>query len=829
MSISDEIFSCENELIYNKHFQDFKYVLSDFQKSSIKTIVDGNHSLVCCGTGNGKTNSGEFAIRYFTNLGKKVIYTVPIRSLGNQKFFDFSQKFPDITFGILTGEVKAFPNAQVLIMTQEILMNYLFLSDESKKNNKNLSFQIDIENELAAVIVDECHFIMDDNRGHAWESALLMLPRNIQLIMLSATLDNPLKLASWIEKRYENDDKKVIISSTSKRIIPLIHYAYLTTSESIYKKVKDKTIQNEIKNSTNKLLLLKNKDGLFNDSSLDIVRKIKNIHENNQVYPKRPHVLNNISQYLVDNEMLPAIFYCFSRKNVERCAQEITTNLLEFDSKIPYTTRIEVEQIIRKLPNFSEYTKLPEYNILVKLLEKGIGIHHSGMISILREIVELLISKGCIKILFCTDSFSVGLNCPIKTTVFTGIKQFNGHNEQYLEPHLYAQCSGRAGRRGIDMIGNVIHCNNLFDMPSNTVYREILCGKPQKLISKFRISFNIILNVMMNGYENIDDFVSFIGKSMIKNEIDNQIISVKLEIKILEDICKSKEEQLKYSRTPLNIIKEYLECKHNKLTLHNNKRKRNDIKINDIIFEYPHCITDSISYNEYISCKQNVISKEDELATIGGCIEKQIDNICTILKIENFIDYDSNTLKYKLLSKGRIASQFSELHPLVFTENLDVLEKLSTKQLIGVLSCFTDIRVNSNYVVTNPNLIDDSYIKNTLASINLSYEKYDDYECKYDLPKTVCKYGLIYDIINETQLWSDSNNEECCKTIINTMLLNKDISLGDFSKAILKISNLVKELITICENESKIEFLLKLSQIDELILKHICTNQSLYI
>jgi superfamily II RNA helicase len=129
---NDEIFSHENELKYQEHFENFTYELSHFQKNSIKAIVDGNHSLVCCGTGNGKTTSGEFAIRHFTNQGKRVIYTVLIRSLGNQKFYDFSLKFPDISFGLLTGEVKASPNAQVLIMTQEILMNYLFLSKENK-------------------------------------------------------------------------------------------------------------------------------------------------------------------------------------------------------------------------------------------------------------------------------------------------------------------------------------------------------------------------------------------------------------------------------------------------------------------------------------------------------------------------------------------------------------------------------------------------------------------------------------------------------------------------------------------------------------------------
>lgn len=819
--MSNTTFSENNEIKYSKHFENFNYTLSDFQKNSIKSIVDGNHSLVCCGTGNGKTNSGEFAIRHFTDLGKKVIYTVPIRSLGNQKFYDFTLKFPDITFGLLTGEVKAFPNAQVLIMTQEILMNYLFLSNENKNNNKQLTFQIDIENELSAVIVDECHFIMDESRGHAWESTFLMLPKSIQLIMLSATLDNPQKLAHWIEKRHCNDDKKVIISSTSRRIIPLIHYAYLTTTESIFKKVKDKTIQRNIRDSTNKLLLLKNKDDIFTESSLDIVRKIKKLHENNQTYVKRSLVLNNLSQYLVENEMLPAIFYCFSRKNVERCAEEITTNLLEFDSKIPYTTRREVEQIIRKLPNFGEYMKLPEYETLIKLLEKGIGIHHSGMISILREIVELFISKGFIKILFCTDSFSVGLNCPIKTTVFTGIKKYDGHSEQFLEPHLYAQCSGRAGRRGIDVIGNVVHCNNLFDVPSNTVYKEILCGKPQKLVSKFRISFNIILNIMKNGYDTMDDFIGFVEKSMIQDEIKCQITSIEQEIKLLEVLCKTKEESLVSLRTPLNIIEEYLMCKKNDSTLQNKKRKVNNRRIDDIICEYKYCVADTVQYIEYISCKQQQDSKKEEVDIVNDYIKRQINDICSILITEKYILRDSITFKYILLDKGRIASQFSELHPLVFTEFFEIIEKLSVRQLIGFLSCFTDIRVNNDYVVSTPNFIDDNSIKELLISMKKSYEKYDDIQTNKDV--------FTYDIVNETQLWCDSKDEESCKIIINMMSLEKSISLGDFSKAILKISNLTKELSSICENEGRIEFLSKLSEIDEKILKHICTNQSLYI
>ena len=210
------------------------------------------------------------------------------------------------------------------------------------------------------------------------------------------------------------------------------------------------------------------------DSGYKEIKDIKQIFEHNQVYLKRSHVLNNLAKFLKNNDLLPAIIFTFSRKNVESFAKDITTNLLEDDSKIPYTVRREAEQIIRKLPNYQEYVYLPDYESLMKLLEKGIGIHHSGMIPILREIVEIFISKKYIKILFATSSFSIGLDCAIRTTVFTSLKQFDGTSEKYLEPHDYSQMSGRCGRRNIDTCGYVIHCNNLFELPYLLDYKNIL-------------------------------------------------------------------------------------------------------------------------------------------------------------------------------------------------------------------------------------------------------------------------------------------------------------------------------------------------------------------
>ena len=169
---------------FAEHFAQFPYELSPFQKHAIKGIVEGNHVLVTAATGSGKTLPAEFAIRHFTSLGKRVIYCSPIKALSNQKTYDFTQKYPDISFGLLTGDIKTNPMAQVLIMTTEILMNRLFTLSTPETKSVHASFEIDIENDLACVIFDELHYINDAHRGHVWEQSILMLPPHIQMVML---------------------------------------------------------------------------------------------------------------------------------------------------------------------------------------------------------------------------------------------------------------------------------------------------------------------------------------------------------------------------------------------------------------------------------------------------------------------------------------------------------------------------------------------------------------------------------------------------------------------------------------------------------------------
>lgn len=797
-----------NESKYDVYFDLFPYPLSDFQKYSIQATVEGHHSLITAHTGSGKSLPAEFAIQYFASKKRKVIYTSPIKALSNQKYYDFIQKYPHISFGIMTGDIKVNPDADVLIMTTEILMNHLFMMNNNN-NNTQLQFQMDIQKDLACVIFDEIHYINDVDRGRVWEQTILMLPPHIQMIMLSATIDAPEKFAKWCEK--PESGKQVYLSSTFARIVPLVHYGYLVVNEGTLKSIKDKETIAKLQKSTGTLIPLKSENGEFSDPGYVEIKRTRELLDANKAFTKRQHALNSLAQLLRDREMLPAIAFVFSRKNVERCAEEITVPLLEFDSKVAYTVKRECEQIIRKLPNFEEYLALPEYIQLVALLEKGIGIHHSGMIPVLREIVEFMISKRYIKLLFATESFAIGLNCPIRTAIFTSLTKFDGRGLRFLLPHEYNQAASRCGRRGIDMIGHVIHCNNLFDLPTSVEYKNMLCGKPQALVSKFRISFSIILNLMRNKPSGctIDDFTRFVEKSMIQNEIS---ASAESERRSLERV----QGELTKIQIPHDILDSYLELKE-LASMYSNKKKKD---VERKLAQYQIQPSDGEHYKNIIGEMRQIQSYVNYL---DNYVLTNVSAICTILLENRFITIDQDTGIYSFTPTGKIAAGIAEVHPLVMSRSIGRLLPLSPKQIIGVLSCFSDIKVDSDTKVSIPTTPDKA-VKAVVSDITELYKTYGEIETKCGTDSGVdYDDALIYDAIDIMMDWCDCTDEAECRIFIRDRV---QFSIGEFTKGIMKISAVVKELTGVCDS---VELAHKLSQVDGLILKYVATAQSLYV
>jgi len=822
------------ESTYDEYFEKYPYPLSDFQKYAIEAIVEGNHVLVTAHTGSGKTLPAEFAINHFTQIGKKIIYTSPIKALSNQKYYEFTKKYPHISFGLFTGDIKTNPDADVLIMTTEILMNSLFAASKEKdvETKSTLQFQIDIHSDLACVVFDEVHYINDADRGQVWEKSILMLPSHIQMVMLSATIDAPTRFAKWCERGYT--DKQVYLASTNHRVVPLSHYGFLTTTDSNIKSLKNKELEKQVRDSTNKLILLQNEYGKFNDAGVLELTRIKKIFEDKQMIHKRKMVLNNLALFLRDREMLPAIAFVFSRKNVETSAAEITVPILEDDSKVPYLVRKECEQIIRKLPNFHEYLELPEYNDLVSLLEKGIGIHHSGMIPILREIVELMISKKYIKILFATESFAIGLDCPIKTAIFTGLTKFDGSNERYLLSHEYTQMAGRAGRRGIDTVGHVVHCNNLFDLPVMTEYKNMLGGNPQKLVSKFRISYSLVLNLLKNG--ETTNFVNFASKSMMFDELQDEITRAQLFVDEMNDKLKKKKDFLEVLKTPTEMCRKYLQTEIIAKSSGNKKKKDAEKELQNLRDTYKYILGDIKTVKDYDDMQKKVIDAHENKLYLETYIQEQVRRVCYVLLNEGFVTQhiqdNSPEPSYELTSTGKIASNIAEIHPLIFSKLLETtnyFEKFTSIQLIGLFSCFVDVKVYPDQKINIPRSSDQE-LQNIIEKMNKMYLHIESIEQESHI-YTGIRYedALNFDITDDSIEWTECSNEMECKLFIQNKIADKGISVGDFTKAMLKIATISKEIGAICEEMGQLELLYKLSQIDSMILKYITTSQSLYV
>ena len=851
----------ENNELYKDYFEKYPYELSIFQKYAVEAIIEGHHVLVTAHTGSGKTMPAEFAIKHFVSKGKKVIYTGPIKTLMNQKFNDFTNKYPDISFGILTGDIKFNPEADVLIMTAEILLNKLYQINSKSQTNNNIDFDINFNEELACVVMDEVHFVNDTDRGHVWENTFMMLPSHIQLVMLSATIDQPENFAYWCENIHKDSNKHVYLTNTTHRVVPLTHYSFITVTQSIFKIIKDKKIQEEIKNAINKPVIIQDSKGKFNDENYNKIIKFIKLFDNNSVRVKRTYVLNQVTKYLVENNMLPALCFVLSRKQIEICANEVTTNLLEFDSKVPYIIDRECEQILRsKLSNFQEYLNLPEYVKMVSLLRKGIAIHHSGILPVLKEIVEILYAKGYIKLLFATETFSIGVNMPTKTVIFTDVNKFDGNTSRILYSHEMSQMSGRAGRRGIDTVGNCIHLNNLFRNVDTVNYKLMMNGKPQTLISKFKISYNLLLNMLDNGNNNNNDsnsnsnnnLIQFASKSMITSDLDkqmreiyNKIISSQTEL----DNINSYNKNLK---TPIDIIIEYNDLQKGIQFSANKKRKEIERKINNIKDNYVCIQQDLLSYLRFLEKEKEINALHVEYDSLTKYFSYGVGNVLTLLNEEKFIEHinnevnhnelvdsendkviDSSEITYnksfELTLLGKIASQIREIHCLVFAKLYDnkLLENLSVKQLVALFSCFTNIRVTEQFKDNVPNS-DDQEVNNFIKKVVELYNNYEDMEIEKNI-KSGSDYFIHYDILNYVEKWCDTESIEDCKFILQELGERKEIFLGEFVKALLKINNISSEIEKIAEMTGNIAFLSKLREIPRLTLKYVVTNQSLYV
>lgn len=451
----------------------FPFTLDPFQEVSVASIERNESVLVSAHTSAGKTVVAEYAIAQCLKNNQRVIYTSPIKALSNQKYREFNAEFGDC--GLMTGDVTINPTATCLVMTTEILRSMLYRGSE-------------IMREVAWVVFDEVHYMRDRARGVVWEETIILLPDKVRYVFLSATIPNAMQFAEWITKIH-NQPCHVVY--TDFRPTPLQHYFFPASADGIHLIVDEKGVFRE-ENFNKAMAAIADKAG---DDGSDPLAKRKGRGKDKKTNKggkkDGPTDIYKIVKMIMLKNYNPVIVFSFSKRDCENYALQMSQLAFNDESEKAMVSKV-FDSAIEMLSD--EDKQLPQIQHILPLLRRGIGIHHSGLLPILKETIEILFQEGLIKVLFATETFSIGLNMPAKTVVFTAVRKFDGRELRWVTPSEFIQMSGRAGRRGLDERGIVIMMiDEKMDPP---VAKEIVKGEQDKLNSAFYLGYNMILNLM---------------------------------------------------------------------------------------------------------------------------------------------------------------------------------------------------------------------------------------------------------------------------------------------------------------------------------------------
>ena len=776
--------------------------LDQFQLDAFKLIDEFNTSsepsniLVTAHTGSGKSLVAEYGI-YKTNENKKrVIYTSPIKSLSNQKFYDFNNKFSiyDISIGILTGDIKYKPEADCLIMTTEILLIELL------KYHKGIS-QYDF-NDFGTIIFDEVHYINDTDRGTIWEQSIMNIPNHIQLIMLSATLSQPQIFGNWIET-VQNKPTKII--STSYRVVPLYFSLYYSMTEGSLKKLpKDK--QNIIQ--FNKLIdIYDTNTKRFDDKTY---QKVLKFHEYQMKMMTRNFHIKTIVNELLhifmsetqDVFIFPLLFFVLSKKRCIDLAKSIN---------IIFNTPLEQSQVtqfikskIRDL-NIDYFEKMEQYQMVVQLAIKGLGVHHSGLLPVLKEIVEMLYEQKLIKVLFATETFAVGLNMPTKTVVFCDLYKYSNDGNRLLYSHEFIQMAGRAGRRNIDTLGHIILLPQIYRQNlSNPEIVNLLSGTGQIIESKFEIDEELILKMIDSEIEK-DKLIEYLSHSMLSNTNQRQIIEYG---KMLDDLQGGYDKIDESYISSFQKIDYYSDLKMNGFKL----SKKQDV-------EYKTLFNDT-DLNAKYALKQKYEQEKKKLEELKLYIDSEVDNMLNILSNNDMVIVKPDNM-ISLTNRGVIGSFILECNPIVVTDILTdpLFELLEVEHIITLLSTITfDDHLRDSIDFNGfkyQNQMNENY--RWIKLLDGIFDKYDKSSMKYLIDLFNYDYVWLLDEFIRTGNYNSKSSDE------------DYLFEGNFVRSVNKLLNLLNEIRDIYEKTKNYDLMNKIDIAKTMLQKDWLKPESLYL
>jgi superfamily II RNA helicase len=790
----------------------FPFPLDPFQKHAVAAIDRHENVLVTAKTGSGKTLVGEYQITASMAKGRRVFYTTPIKSLSNQKFHDLKQIWGD-QVGILTGDIKYKPDAPIVVMTTEILRNLLFKYTSSTKN-LGLSASLSID-DLDAVVFDEVHYINNRERGRVWEETLILLPPSVNLVLLSATIDGPELFASWLG---DLKKKAIYLISTQYRIVPLRH---------------------TVLSGTNFVEIMDNKESfspqLYNfwlkgraattDQYKQHQKQVANRRQGGYEDPvvhgsKRPvsyvHQLNETIQLLHEKELLPALFFVFSRKSCETFANKVQGTLLT------PTEAASVKHIVdfhlHRYPAVYNTTK--QYFTLRALLERGVAFHHSGLLPLLKEIIEILFTKGLVKVLFATETFAVGINMPTKTVVFTGFQKYDDETNglRMLYTDEYIQMAGRAGRRGKDTEGLIVYLPER-DPVGVADLESMMKGKKSTFISRMNFHYDFILKTVHSGNT---DWIRLMSESywfqqhMKRTEAGERWVAE----------AEQKIKDLAFTPELLEAMEEKESLENTFKTTVNAARKKAQQALEAWKNTHvgPVYIKALATFKTLKDYEADLRRAQENLYSLQA-YKETLYPMFYVLKELGFLgafEDPCETTSSHLTPLGTLATELNEGNPLLMSYAFQnkICSKLTGEEILCFLCAFMQER--SEGAPSLASLQIPSAVKDALYELDTSVDVFLSAEKKFGVVSPHDYWSLNSMWIEPVWRWIQGDN-------ISAICETYEIYEGNFMRTVLKVANLLEEWTSMATFTQSVEELAKLEGLQAKLVRDAAIPESLYL
>jgi len=734
---------------------EFPFELDDFQKEACEIIDNGESVVVCAPTGAGKTVIAQHAIHRALEQGCRIFYTTPLKALSNQKFYDFGEKYGYDKVGLLTGDTSINRGAQVVIMTTEVFRNMLY--------GTNFGAVADNLKDVRYVVLDEVHYMNDEQRGTVWEESIIYCPTNIQIIALSATVANGDELTDWINTVHS----KTKLVNTDFRPVPLKFY-YFDSSQPY------------------KLLPLLTPSGQLNSK----IKPEKPQWAKGRDKRKKSYV-KQIIQNLADNDMLPAIYFTFSRK---KCDEQ-----MEKCAGLGLNTKAEQEKIKAFIDEFVADNPHLYGNKHTEYLIQGVASHHAGLLPAWKNLVEKLFQQGLIKVVFATETLAAGINMPARSTVISSTSKRTDTGHRMLTANEFLQMSGRAGRRGMDEVGYVTIVGTSFQSPEEVA--ELVLSKSNPLESRFSPSYYMVLNLLQRF--TLEESKELILKSFGYYSSDYRLKPILAQIEQYDNeiaqrsfACPdglSDAQMLEYDKARFIYVQNRITYKKIMKQEKNKKRplspeviefgKQNKRELAKMQSFACHQCNRYKKHSKNVEVIKRLLNKKEKLQKE---VEKQKD-----IYWNKFLAHRALLIDYGYIEndypteRGKTTSQLRSENELYLAEIIfsGILENLTPSQLAGVICAITteDLRIEIPYVpFSEP-------VRKTLNHIRNIKRKLEKAQGRYDIEAPLYINPYFSSMI---ELWVEGAEWE-------TITGDIEIGEGDIVRAFKRVVDVLRQLTTV--------------------------------